>query len=499
METLMELTKIVNRKRLSKIDVLDKTFLNKDNTNLYYKLYSGIESGAITSDDEAGKLLYGTDKSDTRYRMLKSRYKEKLKTTLLLLEPDEIFNNSIDTIHYKSINHFQTIELLIKLTGTSNLVIKLIREQYAICQKYKFYEILIKYSYYLISYYSLKGQIKKFYNEQAVYFQYSKKYQNELNAKQIYNEVILLFSSAPNINDEFLQKIRNCISNFEIILNQIDDDEPSIYYYYYYSRLMYEENMGNIEVINSLCDRISTLLNLNQFISNPIKLLTVLLYRLKTFLHSRNYNKGLIILYKDNSFFPLENSFNWFVLKEFEFKLYLHDNKVPEAFKVYESVLDNKYYKSQIKLLTEKWKIHHAYLVFMDNYLNKGDFKFSLAKFLNDVPLNTKDKGGYNFAIRLVELLFHCARKDYDIVFQKIEYLKSYKTRYLNDNTYKRNHLFLSLFLKAEKEGFYSKAMQNAEWTEIDELRKLNTYIIAEWEIVPFDVIWDIFVDLAKK
>ncbi|MBK8351780.1 MAG: hypothetical protein IPL21_08765 [Saprospirales bacterium] len=45
MDTLIELTKIVNRKRLSKIDVFDKTFLNKDNTNLYYQLYSGIESG----------------------------------------------------------------------------------------------------------------------------------------------------------------------------------------------------------------------------------------------------------------------------------------------------------------------------------------------------------------------------------------------------------------------------------------------------------------------
>ncbi|MBK6274467.1 MAG: hypothetical protein IPF58_07080 [Saprospirales bacterium] len=216
-------------------------------------------------------------------------------------------------------------------------------------------------------------------------------------------------------------------------------------------------------------------------------------------MHLRKFKDGLDLYNKDNSFFPLESSYNWFVLKEFEFKLYLQGNKIKEANEVYESVLANKFYKRQVEELTEKWKIHHAYLVFMDSYLNNGDYKFSLAKFLNDVPVNTRDKGGYNFAIRIVELLFQFARGEYNIIFQKMDGLRGYRTRYLNDNTYKRNHLFLSLLLKAEKEGFDGKAMKKADWKEIAELRKLNTYIIADWEIMPYDVLWDIFVDLAKK
>ena len=113
METLMELTKIVNRKRLSKIDVLDKTFLHAGSTNLYYRLYSGIESGSIKSDDDAGKLLYGTDKSDTRYRMLKSRYKEKLVKTILLFNKDELFNNELGKVYYDCIANYQSILILI--------------------------------------------------------------------------------------------------------------------------------------------------------------------------------------------------------------------------------------------------------------------------------------------------------------------------------------------------------------------------------------------------
>ena len=62
----------------------------------------------------------------------------------------------------------------------------------------------------------------------------------------------------------------------------------------------------------------------------------------------------------------------------------------------------------------------------------------------------------------------------------------------------KRNHLFLSLLLKAEKSGFDAKTMQSAKWSEINELRDRSN-IIADWEIIPYEELWDIFVDLAKK
>jgi hypothetical protein len=135
----------------------------------------------------------------------------------------------------------------------------------------------------------------------------------------------------------------------------------------------------------------------------------------------------------------------------------------------------------------------------MDNYLNKGDFKFSLSKFLNDVPVNTKDKSGYNFAIRIIEMLFQMARKDYNLLFSKMDALRVYRSRYLNDNTYKRNHMFLGLLLKAEKCGFMGKELQKADWPEITELRKQNNYFIADWEIIPYEELWDIFVELAKQ
>ncbi|HRB93248.1 MAG TPA: hypothetical protein PLT17_07570, partial [Chitinophagales bacterium] len=190
--------------------------------------------------------------------------------------------------------------------------------------------------------------------------------------------------------------------------------------------------------------------------------------------------------------------YNWYIVKEIEFKIYLRDHKIQEAYHVYEEVIANPTFKRQTDELTERWKIYQAYLIFMDNYLNKGEYKFSLGRFMNDVPVNSKDKSGFNFAIRIISILFQAARDDFSYIFSNMEALRVYRSRYLNDNTYKRNHLFLSAMMKAEKSGFNAKTMLQSDWQELDELRRPNANIIADWEIIPYHQLWDIFVSLCK-
>lgn len=227
---------------------------------------------------------------------------------------------------------------------------------------------------------------------------------------------------------------------------------------------------------------------------------TILLYRLRALLSLQKYKDGLRVLSEfDKKYFPNDTLYNWYLFKEIEFKLHLQSHDINKSYEISNQVFNNKSYKRQVEHLTEKWKIYHAYLVFLDNYLNKGDYKkFSLPKFLNSVPVNSKDKSGFNFAIRIIELLFQFARGEDAMVFHKMDALRVYRSRYLNDNTYKRNHLFLSLLLKSEKSGFDFKVLQKAEWQEIQDLRD-RKHIIAEWEIIPYEELWDIFVELSKK
>src|SRR3954468_750685 len=111
MDTLKELVKVVNRKRLSKIDVLDKTFLNPSATNLYYQIYEGIESGKITDDASAANYLYGSEEKDARYRKLKSRFKNKVLKTVLLLDNEELFASTQSRTYYECVTANHIIDI----------------------------------------------------------------------------------------------------------------------------------------------------------------------------------------------------------------------------------------------------------------------------------------------------------------------------------------------------------------------------------------------------
>lgn len=497
MDTLKELVKIVNRRRLSKIDVFDKTFLNQHSTNLYYQLYEGIESGKITDDSSAASYLYETEEKDARYRKLKSRFKSKILKSVLLFDVDELFNNEVGKAYYECVTYNKILEIIIQLSGTTKLVYELVKEDYSKALKYQFYDVLKNYSFYLISYYSLKGDKKSLVLEERRYLSYLELAQKEQFAKYLYMKIAVEFKRQIPITDELLEDVKQNLDKLYVLKNEINKAE--IDFYYFYLAFLFYENSNQLQQILFVCNQAEELMKLNPNIITNTRRMVILLYRMKVFLHLRQFVNGLNLLKNADTIVIPETSMNWYILKETEFKLYLQDNKVKEAYAVYESVMQNKSYKRQVAELTERWKIYHAYLVFMDSFLNKGDYKFSLPKFLNDVPVSSKDKSGYNFAIRVIEILFNAARKDYNLIFSKMDALRVYRTRYLNDNTYKRNHLFLSILLKAEKSGFNNKEIAKADWGEIMELRKQNNYIIADWEIIPYETLWDIFVELAKK
>ena len=144
MDTLKELVKIVNRRRLSKIDVFDKTFLNQHSTNLYYQLYEGIESGKITDDSSAASYLYETEEKDARYRKLKSRFKSKILKSVLLFDVDELFNNEVGKAYYECVTYNKILEIIIQLSGTTKLVYELVKEDYSKALKIGFTEVITK-------------------------------------------------------------------------------------------------------------------------------------------------------------------------------------------------------------------------------------------------------------------------------------------------------------------------------------------------------------------
>lgn len=318
MDALIELVKIVNKKRLSKIDVFDKTFINQDFNNLYYKLYDGLESGRITNDITAAKFIYGSNEKDAKFRKLKSRFKSKILKTILLFDVDELFNYELGKAYYECITHSHIIEILVKLTGTSTLVVELIKENYTKAQKYQFYDILKSYSYLLMTYYALKGNKKLFTIEEEYFNEYSEMLKNEQIAKNLYNKGIVEIVSASSINQELLDKIHAIVEELNTVRLKVEN--PEIQFFYFYVSLLYHEYKNDLKGILKLCDATEALLDEYIQVSSNNRRVILLVYRLRSNLQLGNYEVALQMLETNLAILPERNKYNWYIVKEIELK-----------------------------------------------------------------------------------------------------------------------------------------------------------------------------------
>jgi tetratricopeptide (TPR) repeat protein len=161
---------------------------------------------------------------------------------------------------------------------------------------------------------------------------------------------IVEFAGNVSINSELLDNVKDNVSKLHEIKIEIKNSE--IDFYYFYIALLYYENGNFLNKLIDVCDEADELMNSNHHIITNNRKTVILLYRVKALLRLKYFDLALQTLQNfDKVYLPTENLYNWYILKETEFKLYLQDNKIKEAYKVHEQVLDNKSFKRQVAQL----------------------------------------------------------------------------------------------------------------------------------------------------
>jgi hypothetical protein len=85
MEDLKRLVSIITKRKQRQYPLLELKSINENSSkeNVFFRY---IKKGIVNTDDDASKLIYGTKSDDDRFRMLKSRLKQKLLNHLFFLD-----------------------------------------------------------------------------------------------------------------------------------------------------------------------------------------------------------------------------------------------------------------------------------------------------------------------------------------------------------------------------------------------------------------------------
>lgn len=494
MENLKELVSIINKRKISQIEVFDKSLISRKDT-LFARFYDGIAEGMIQSDEEAVEFLYGKGKDAVKYRKLKSRFKTRLLNTLYFIDINSgAEKDSSKKAYFDCVNRLYLSNILLRYAENRNASINLILESYALARKHYFFDILKEYSYKLLVYYGMTGNEKKYQEEYEAYLHYSKEYELEQKAQIIYTRVLMAINNPKKTRTERLAAIRQCKEE----IAGLSGASRSLVIFFMSVRILlfYYEMLGDNKQINQTCD--AYLDHHKHYYSSLLAenyLNTIYIYKLKSLFDLRDFEQSLELIRK---ILPDSKGLSYLAVKEFEMKIMLNTKQLKAARHIQEQLRSNSVYKNASPALKERWFIYNAYLEFLENYEHEGHYKFSLAKFANDIPLASQDKSGFNLAARILSIIFHIGRNELDHAMQLIEALKVYQSRYLKDESNTRSLLFIKLMLTMEKKSFHLKELNQLK--EYQHLKEgYNKQILHENEILFYDLLWEMLLDILKR
>ncbi|MCB0643009.1 MAG: hypothetical protein KDC44_15275, partial [Phaeodactylibacter sp.] len=246
--------------------------------------------------------------------------------------------------------------------------------------------------------------------------------------------------------------------------------------------------------------------------SNPSEKLMLICLEIECHIHLHDFKKGAKTITK--AFQIQKNYFNhnYFAILELELSLNLRCQKYQARLENYLTYYNHKQKKNIFKPNQESWALYEAYIYFLtkaklvdpkklpDHIKNR---RFRMGKFVNEVPLYSKDKQGMNVAILFAQILIFIAERKFDSIIDRIEALRSYRYRHLRkDSEMYRSNIFIRMLETLTDNGFNR---ERSEWRCRQLHAKLQVppeelpFKITEIEVIKFETLWELVLGLLPK
>ncbi len=499
MDQLKELIRLITKHKIKGIEIIGSPdFYNSK----LQKLYEGIQRGTFNTDEEAATLIYqGSENKEANYAKLKSRLQQRLINTIFFIDINKSSHNEFQMAYYSCHKEWASLKILLG-KGARLTAIPIAERILRKAEKFEFSQLILDISRSLRVHYASINRDKKKYIK---YDAYVKKHQKilmvELLAEEYYSSISSLFSISKNSKSEILKTAINYSNTLKKETKNLNS--------YRLNLLASTVHVYRYQIANDYknvikeCEKAIDFFGSKTYQASKIAIFTFHFKILGCYIQLKQFKKGEEIAMK--CFRTLrEGSPNWFYTHELYLTLCLHTKKNQEAYEAYLKVYRNKNFKRLYANSTESWKVYEAYInYFISNgeiKVNKEDGlkKFRLNKFLNELPVYSKDKRGKNIPILIIHILFLLQKRNYDAVIDRVEAINQYTYRYLrNDDTY-RSSCFIKMLIQLPKANFHKQAVIRKSEKLLEKLKNKPLEISGQSddiEIVPYEILWEIVIN----
>ena len=496
MKELLELVRIATPIKLRNVHTLSQSETIVD------KLYWLLHNGKVINDEEALEHLYNGKESKVGLYQVKEKLYKKLLDSILIIDPNTKNISAYSLARHDCIKYCASLEK-IAMKGGKKATIKLGDKILKIALEYNIAAVIVR--------------VSRIMMRKSVFVLRDEKKMN------YYRDLFLKYSEIEDLEELatfYWVKISLRTSQKRMIIDKQLAKEAKRYIKELESRLVLDHTALTISTINSLKIHVE---ELNHNHENVVELVDKHVSKLKDYkdvhlnfftVALNNKLAALITLRKYNDAekvakqslkFTREGNSAWFTSLENIIILHFYQSQYADALKVYQIATGNKGIRFLPVDRQEIFKVYWAYLQFFINLgLLKRDsgarpFKiYRSAKFLNEVPIFTKDKTGINITIIVAQFLLLFTEEKYQKAIDRIESVKQYSHAHLRKDATYRSNCFLKMLIKLVECSYHREATIRKTKVLYEKLKNHPTEMQRQTnhvEIVPFEVLWEIILD----
>lgn len=500
MDNLFELVAIVSPIKTQKIEIIgsDKTKYGK----LVKKLYDGIQSGKYKTDQEAAQDIYNTLTPTNKYANLKIHLTQKLLNTLFFIDVSDLNFSDLFKVKVKAEKWRSAINILVA-RGANKTAVKLGEKLIKKSITYEFTEITLAIARLLLLQYrthSINTKKEEYY--QNIVDDTLKLFLAEIEVERNYS---LSIKTLANLKITKKEKIKK-IAIYSKTVRKTFEEYKSVRI----GQLSFLMIVLELEIQNDYANVITTAKEAISFFKNkgatvsPVLVSVYYTKWLAACIPLKKFEEGEKLALRALQSL-IKGAINWVIAQEYYLLLSTHTGNYDKAVEIYKEVTDNKFFKNLSEDYRQIWLVYNAYLAYLrtvGQLEQKQVGKFRIAKFVNDVPIYSKDKKGVNVAIIIIQILFLIAQKKYNPVIDRMESLRVYVHSHLRDDDSLRSNIFIKMLMQMVKAHFHKNGtIRRAKdlKTKLEKapmMTKGNTQFV---EIIPYEELWEMCLEFLDN
>ncbi len=500
MKNLIEISKIVTKRKVKKIEIFDEYYLKHKNSK-FNEFYAALSANKFKNDRDAATYLYQSTPTDPKYRQLKSRFKKRLLNNLFFLDVNVPSAANYERASYSCNRDWTLVQILLSY-GATQTAVSHAKQILTTALKFKFANIIVNCARILRANASENGDEKAFllYHEHVT--KYSKVLDAEVQSEELFQRVKLSYFKPPY---DLEQIEANCES---LVRLSETFDSPIIFYNMFLVWILRYEMVHEYEIMLEICDQADMYIEKNPDFYHEEKLIIFHTKRMLAYLHLKDYKKGKVNAERCLNAYP-EGSSTWFSFMEYYLLLAIHTEQYIQAMAIYNQATSNSKFKKLDSVHKEKWALYEAFLNYIINYIQQDNLilqrqqkkRFNNQKFLDKSPNYGKDLRIFNVLIYILQVLFLLEKRNYTGASEKIDRLKNLANRQLKKDEYYRPIQFIRLLQALKKANYQTDEMRTTEKYRKNLESQNFAYrgALYQLEVIPYEKLWDFLLARLTK